>query len=90
MNKDKKTNDTKQKINPQKEREVFLSVSESAKLIGVDPKTIRRAIKARKIKYKISNNRYAIKFPSLINFARSSVKIRNKFYTQGIGKYIKE
>jgi len=90
MNKDKKINNTKQKTNSQKERDVFLSVSESSKLIGVDPKTIRRAIKSRKIKYKVNNNRYAIKFPSLINFARSSVKIRNKFYTQGIGKYIKE
>jgi hypothetical protein len=90
MNQKKETNNIKHSVTPKKEREAFLSVSESAKLIGVDPKTIRRAIKARKIKYKISNNRYAIKFPSLINFARSSVKIRNKFYTQGIGKYIKE
>ncbi len=87
---DKKTTKTNQELSSKKEREIFLSVSESAKLIGVDSKTIRRAIKSKKIKYKINNNRYAIKFPSLINFARSSIKLRNKFYSQGIGKYIKD
>ncbi|HNV12664.1 MAG TPA: hypothetical protein PK686_01825 [bacterium] len=87
---DKKTTKINQELSSKKEREIFLSVSESAKLIGVDSKTIRRAIKSKKIKYKINNNRYAIKFPSLINFARSSIKLRNKFYSQGIGKYIKD
>ncbi len=89
MNKEKNISKTKEKTLHKKDRDIFLSVSESAKLIGVDPKTIRRAIKSRKIKYKVNNNRYAIKFPSLLNFARSSTKLKNKFYIYGIGKYLK-
>lgn len=34
--------------------QLWLSVSESAKFGGVDSKTIRRAIKSKKIKYKVS------------------------------------
>ncbi|MFA7365298.1 MAG: hypothetical protein WCZ12_03010 [Patescibacteria group bacterium] len=71
-------------------KEIFLSVSEAAKLAGLESKTIRRAIKARKVKYKVNDNRYAIKFSSFINFCHSSTKLRNKFYSQGIGKYLKD
>ncbi|PKM91541.1 hypothetical protein CVU82_03020 [Candidatus Falkowbacteria bacterium HGW-Falkowbacteria-1] len=78
----------KENIRKEKEsREIWLSVSESAKMAGVESKTIRRAIKNRKIKYKVNGNRYAIKMVSLINFAKSSPKLRNKFYSCGIGQY---
>jgi len=62
--------------------------SESAKLAGVDSKTIRRAIKAKNIKYKVLGNRYAIRLQSVIDFAHHNTKLRNKFYTQGLGQYI--
>ena len=78
------------KLLSKKEREVFLSISESARLAGLSEKTIRRAIQSKKIKYRVLNNRYAIRFSSLINFAQSSTKLRNKFFSQGIGRYIKE
>jgi hypothetical protein len=73
-----------------KSKEIFLSVSEASKLAGLESKTIRRAIKTRKLKYRVVNNRYAIKLPSLINFCHSSTKLRNKFYSQGMGQYLKE
>lgn len=69
---------------------LFLSVSESAKIGGVTTKTIRRAIQAQKIKYKIVNNRYQIDFVSLIQFLHLNTKLKNKLYNNGIGKYIKE
>jgi len=85
IDKDKKENITKiKKI----DRQIWLSVSESAKFGGVDSKTIRRAIKGKSIKYKVSGNRYAIRLQSLIEFAHSNAKLRNKFYSNGLGQYI--
>lgn len=70
------------------ERHVWLSVSESAKLGGIDAKTIRRAIKNKKLRYKVSGNRYAINLLSLIEFSHSNPKLRNKFYSHGLGQYV--
>lgn len=80
----KKSKEQNKKTN----RQIWLSVSESAKLGGVDNKTIRRAIKNKKIKYKVSENRYAIRLSSIIEFAHSNAKLRNKFYSNGLGQYV--
>ena len=71
------------RINP-----VFLSVSEAAKVSGVTGKTIRRAIQAKKLNYKIVNNRYQIDLASLIQYLFTSTKLKNKLDTYGIGQYI--
>ena len=78
----------KSTITRKSDRQLWLSVSESAKLAGVDGKTIRRAIKSKKLKYKVSGNRYAIRLHSLIEFSHDNAKLRNKFYTQGLGQYV--
>jgi excisionase family DNA binding protein len=70
------------------DKQIWLSVSESAKLAGVDNKTIRRAIKSKKLRYKVSGNRYAIRLSSLIEFSHENAKLRNKFYSQGLGQYV--
>ncbi|MFA5644599.1 MAG: helix-turn-helix domain-containing protein [Patescibacteria group bacterium] len=70
------------------DKQIWLSVSESAKLSGVDNKTIRRAIKNKKLRYKVSGNRYAIRLISIIEFSHDNTKIRNKFYSQGLGQYV--
>ena len=70
------------------DKQIWLSVSESAKMAGVDSKTIRRAIKNKKLRYKVSGNRYAIRLFSLIEFSHENSKLRNKFYTQGLGQYV--
>jgi hypothetical protein len=85
ISKNKKESPTKIK---KADRQIWLSVSESAKFGGVDSKTIRRAIKSKNIKYKVSGNRYAIRLQSLIEFAHSNAKLRNKFYSHGLGQYI--
>lgn len=67
---------------------LWLSVSEAAKLGGVNTKTIRRAIQDRKIAYKVINNRYLLDFSSTVTFLYSKTKLKNKINFHGIGQYI--
>ena len=69
-------------------RPLWLSISESAKISGLSTKTIRRAIFAKKLSYKIIKNRYFINLRSLLVFIHSKAKLRNKFYFNGFGQYI--
>ncbi len=68
---------------------IWLSVSESSKMVGVQNKTLRRAIKLNRIKYKVVNNRYSLDFQSLISYMLSTTKLKNKLNQHGIGQYIK-
>jgi hypothetical protein len=67
---------------------IFFSVTEAARLGGVQAKTIRRAIQSRLIIYKIIKNRYLIDLGSLIKFLHTKTKLRNKLQQFGIGQYI--
>ncbi len=69
---------------------LWLSVSECAKIGGITTKTIRRAMQANKIRYKIINNRYLVDFPSVITYLFSKKKLKNKLNQQGLGQYIAE
>jgi hypothetical protein len=69
---------------------IWLSISEAAKFSGVNNKTIRRAVQAQKIKYKIAKNKYYIELSSLIVYIYSKTKLVNKFNYSGFGQYIKE
>lgn len=77
-------------LQEQIENPVWLSVSEAAKLGGVQSKTIRRAIKANNLKFKVVGNRYQIDFESLKDFLHTTKKLLNKFNNQGIGQYVKK
>jgi excisionase family DNA binding protein len=72
------------------ENPLWLSVSETAKLGGVQTKTIRRAIQSNTVKYKIVGNRYFIEFASIVKYLHKNTKLKNKFHNHGIGQYIKE
>jgi len=67
---------------------IWVSVSEAAKLGGVQTKTIRRAISGGLITYRIRGNRYLIDFGSLLNFLRSRTKLNNKLQKAGLGQYV--
>lgn len=76
---------------------IWLSVSEAAKLGGVQTKTIRRALKlesggenklAAELKFKIVKNRYQIEFGSLLIFLYSNKKLQNKLQENGLGQYV--
>lgn len=67
---------------------LWLSVSEAAKIGGVQSKTIRRAIEATAVDFKTKGNRYLIKFTSLVAYLLGSTKLRNKFTKNGLGQYV--
>lgn len=67
---------------------IWVSVSEAAKLGGVQTKTIRRAIQFNYVKYKIIGNRYSIDFPTLIAYLHSKTKLKNKLSQFGLGQYV--
>jgi hypothetical protein len=69
---------------------IWLSISEAAKISGVNTKTIRRAIQAKIIKYKIVKNRYSVDIASTINFLNTKTKLKNKLNQIGIGQYVRE
>jgi excisionase family DNA binding protein len=69
---------------------IRVSVSEAAKLFGIDQKTIRRAITAQQIKYIVVRNRYKINFESLLEWSQKRVAVRNKLTEHGIGQYVTE
>ena len=67
---------------------LWLSISEAAKLGGVQNKTIRRAIKSNVVKYKIIKNRYLIETKTLIVYLHANTKLKNKLNNLGIGQYV--
>ncbi len=69
---------------------LWFSISETAKLGGVQSKTIRRAIQSNAVKYKVIKNRYLVDFTSVIIYLRSKKKLRNKLDNFGVGQYINE
>lgn len=75
-------------LNNQIIKPIWLSVSEAAKLGGVQDKTIRRAIQFNYVKYKIVSNRYLIDFPTLITYLHTKTKLKNKLNQFGLGQYV--
>jgi excisionase family DNA binding protein len=71
-----------------KEQLVRVTVSEAARLFGVNPRTIRRAITAQELRYIVVRNRYKISFPSLVAWSQGQTKLRRKRDEQGIGQWI--
>jgi len=71
-------------------KKLWISVSQAAKLFGVEQKTIRRAIKAKQISYVVESNRYSLEMGSLIKWAHQSARLNNKLNTEGVGKFVKE
>lgn len=68
---------------------VWLSVSEAAKIGGVQGKTIRRAIKFDpSLAYRIVKNRYQIELGSLLVFLNKNTKLKNKLIGFGFGQYV--
>lgn len=71
-----------------KDQLVRVTVSEAARLFGVNPRTIRRAISAQELRYIVVRNRYKISFPSLVAWSQGHAKLRRKRDEQGIGQWI--
>lgn len=67
---------------------IRVSVSEGAKLFGVNSATIRRAIRDQEITYVVVADRYKINFESLVKWSQRHARIKNKLKSQGIGQYV--
>ncbi len=78
------------KIPPKKDQKeiIRLSVSEAAKLFGVNSQTVRRAIAAQEITYAVVSGRYKINFESLVKWSQRRTTIKNKLASRGIGQYV--
>lgn len=67
---------------------IRVSISEAAKLFGVNAQTIRRAIKSDELSYVIVQGRYKISFESLLKWSQQHVTVGNKMKSKGIGQFV--
>ena len=81
-------NNIQPELNNEISTPIWLSVSEAARIGGVQTKTIRRAIQFNNVKYKIIGNRYSIDLYSLIIFLQAKTKLKNKLNQFGLGQYV--
>lgn len=68
--------------------DIRISVTEAAKLFGIDQMTIRRALKSNEIRYIVVRNRYKISFISLLKWSQKKTTVKNKLAHKGIGQYV--
>lgn len=73
---------------PEKQAMIRVSVSEAAKLFGLSPQTIRRAIREQEIRYVVVRGRYRIAFESVLEWSQRQTTTRNKLTKHGIGQYV--
>lgn len=75
--------------NVQEPKQVIrLSISEAARLFGVNPQTIRRAIKDQELTYVVVAGRYKLDFESVVKWSQRTTTVRNKSNKQGIGQFV--
>jgi|SRR3989344_5408347 len=67
---------------------IRVSISEAAKLFGVDQKTIRRAIQNNALRYVVVQGRYKIQFESLLKWSQQKTTVKNKLEKKGIGQFV--
>ena len=67
---------------------VRVSISEAARLFGVNAQTIRRAIQAQEVTYVVVAGRYKLNFESLVKWSQHHTTVRNKLMKKGIGQYV--
>lgn len=76
-------------IGAAQEKELIrLSVSEAAKLFGVNSQTIRRALTNQEIAYVVVTGRYKINFDSLVKWSQAKSTVKKKTNENGIGQYV--
>ena len=67
---------------------IRVSVSEAAKLFGISPRTVRRAISEGAVAYVVVRGRYKINFESLVKWSQERPTVRNKLAKAGIGQFV--
>jgi excisionase family DNA binding protein len=69
---------------------IRVSVSEAARLLGINPITIRRAISNQELRYIVVRGRYKISFESLIKWSQKRPLVKYKMENKGIGQYVEK
>ncbi|MFA5175593.1 MAG: helix-turn-helix domain-containing protein [Patescibacteria group bacterium] len=72
----------------EKKEIIRVSVSEAARLFGVNGQTIRRAIATQEITYIVVNGRYKLNFESLVKWSQRRASLKNKLDNRGIGQFV--
>ena len=67
---------------------IRVGISEAAKFFGVNPQTVRRALKQGEVTYVVIRGRYQLNFESLVKWSQKSKRVKQKLNTQGIGQYV--
>jgi excisionase family DNA binding protein len=67
---------------------VRVTISQAANLLGVNEKTIRRAIRDGEVIYIVVRGVYKINFESLLRWSQSRPKLKNKLENEGIGQFV--
>lgn len=67
---------------------IRVSISEAARLFGVNAQTIRRAIRAQEVTYVVVGGRYKLNFESLVKWSQRHTTVKNKLAVRGIGQFI--
>lgn len=67
---------------------IRLSISEAARIFGINPQTIRRAIKDQEVTYAVVRGRYQLNFESLLKWSQKKATVKNKFEKKGIGQFV--
>lgn len=76
-------------LNPKDPKEIIrVSVSEAARLFGVNSQTIRRAIQSQEVTYVVVAGRYKLNFESLVKWSQRHTTVKNKLAKKGIGQFV--
>ena len=67
---------------------IRVSISEAARLFGVNGQTIRRAIKNNEITYVVVAGRYKLNFASLVTWSQTKTTVKQKTQVNGIGQFV--
>jgi excisionase family DNA binding protein len=67
---------------------IRVSVSEAARLFGVNTQTVRRAIRSQEVTYVVVSGRYKLNFESLVKWSQRHTTVKNKLMKKGIGQYV--
>lgn len=67
---------------------IRLSISEAARLFGIEQKTIRRAISNAEVKYVVVRGRYKVNMESLLRWSQSKPRVQAKLEENGIGQFV--
>lgn len=69
---------------------IRVSVSEAARLFGLNTRTIRRALASGELTYIVVRGRYKINFESLVRWSQQRPTVEKKRDKAGIGQYVEK